>query len=115
MERAKVLVLTDQDCLEVRQTDPVGKPWRYRETTVYMAKQNGDKLESFDPTVEITRNNGLRLSPEELFDATDWSLAKVVYKLGEDKIAKINMGLLVALVGILCFFVFLIFSSVTGG
>ena len=44
-----------------------------------------------------------------------WPEIKGVYRLGTNLLEKLNAGLLVVLIGILCFFIYLIYSSATGG
>jgi len=97
--------------------EPVGRPWLLKGKTVYLAKHKGDELVPYDPLQEWreAKRMGKAHSPEALYDAITWPEIKGVYRLGSSLLEKLNTGLLVVLIGILCFFIFLIYSSATGG
>jgi hypothetical protein len=87
-----------------------GKPWRYHGRIVYALAERGDKLMVFNPFEHAQPG----YSPEDLFDAIDWQVVKTVYQVSKRTLEKLNAGLMLALVGILVFFIFLLFSSITG-
>lgn len=87
-----------------------GKPWRYHGRIVHVLAEHGDKLILFNPFEHAQSG----YSPEDLFDAIDWQFVKTVYQVPKRTLEKLNTGLMVALVGILAFFIFLLFSSITG-
>ncbi len=113
--KSTILVVTE-DSIEKIKGDPVGRPFPYGNSLVYMASYEGDKLIPFDPLIRRINKTSKtpHYTPEDLYDALDWTLAKMVYKVQNDLLSKINTGLMVAMVGILCFFIYLIYSSVGG-
>ena len=109
--KVPVWVFHDDRMKEIR-SDPVGKTWNYKGQLVYLAKRNDkNELVPWNPLAEKLVAD----SPEDLYDAIDWKLARRVYRISSDFLKKLNTGLMVGLVLILCFFMFLIFSSITGG
>ena len=118
----KVWVLVfDESGISVVQRELVGKPWLLNGNYVYCAKPkdgNQKELIPFDPLAKWRAEREKRQTvhtPEDLYDAIEWREVAAVYKLGGNLMQKLNLGLMVALVGILCFFVYVIFSSITGG
>lgn len=113
----QVLIFDAEKGLTVKWREPVGKPWLLKGKAVYLAKREGEELVPYDPLQEwrgakrISQAN----SPEALYDAITWPEVKGVYRLGSSLLEKLNTGLLVVLIGILCFFIFLVYSSATGG
>lgn len=111
---ASVLVM-DGSGIKLKKHQPVGKPWGFRGKDVYVAKIHGDTLVEFNPLAHTTNGNRPKYTPEDLFDAINWRQVKVIYRIESSMLSKLNTGLMIALVGILCFFIFLLFSSITGG
>jgi len=116
-----VLVFDDESGISVVRHEPVGRPWLLNGNYVYCARfedQKREKLMPFDPLAKWRAERKKRQTvhtPEDLYDAIEWREVGAVYKLGGNLMQKLNLGLMVALVGILCFFVYVIFSSITGG
>ncbi|MBA7636889.1 hypothetical protein ES703_44517 [subsurface metagenome] len=118
----KVWVLVfDESGISVIQREPVGKPWMLNGNYVYCAKPKGEgqkELIPFDPLAKWRAERKSREmvnTPEDLYDSIEWPEVAAVYKLGGNLMQKINLGLMVMLVGILLFFVYVVFSSMTGG
>ena len=114
--RRQVLIFDAEEGIEVEWREPVGKPWLLMGKVVYLAKHNGEALLAYDPLQEwrAAKRIGKAHSPEALYDAITWPEIKRVYRLGTNLLEKLNAGLLVVLIGILCFFIYLIYSSATG-
>lgn len=106
------LILSRDEVTSRRVTVDIypGKPWRYHGRIVYVLAEQGGKLVVFNPFEHAQSG----YSPEDLFDAIDWQFVKTVYQVPKRTLEKLNTGLMLALVGILAFFIFLLFSSITG-
>lgn len=125
---ATVLVFDDEVGIQATQGKPIGKPWRFKDWYVYCAKKEAiydkeskevtETLVPFDPLAKWRADSLKRKSPiytpEDLYDAIEWREVGVVYKLGSDLLQKLNLWLMVVLVGILCFFIFLLTSNYMG-
>lgn len=111
---ATVLIM-DEAGIRLGKHKPVGTVWRFRGENVYVARIDGDQLVEFNPLAHTTNGNRPKYTPEDLFDAIHWHEVKVIYHIAPSVLNKLNTGLIIALVGILLFFIFLLFSSITGG
>ncbi len=112
----QVLIFDAEKGITVEGGEPVGRPWLLKGKTVYLAKHKGDELVPYDPLQEWRGDKriGKAHSPEALYDAITWREISGVYRLGSSLLEKLNAGLLVVLIGILCFFIYLIYSSTAG-
>ena len=104
---------------------PVGKLWKFKGRFFYCAKRvvyyekekEREELVPYDPLAEWrgkSKDKEGIYTPEDLFDAINWPEAGAVYRMGSGFMQKLNLGLMVALVGILCFFIYVMFSSFVG-
>lgn len=119
-----VLVFDNGGIYTIRR-EPVGKPWKFKgqfvscakKVTYYENGQTKEVFEPYDPLAEWRAKNKDKegiYTPEDLSDAINWPEAGAVYRMGSGFMQKLNMGLMVALVGILCFFIYVMFSSFVG-
>jgi len=112
----QVIIIDAEGDMKAEQPEPVGTPWFLKGKAVYVAKHSGETLVSHDPLQEwrAAKRISQAHSPEALYDVITWPEIKGVYRLGTNLLEKLNAGLLVVLIGILCFFIYLIYSSATG-
>jgi len=120
----RILVITNKNNsvqIGARRGEPIGRRWRYKGRNFYFAKEVDGQLMPFDPKAESLKrkkefmDKSKRIySPQELWDAIDWRLAEDVYTVRNTTLEKINTGLMVALVGILCFFIYLLMANIGG-
>jgi len=119
-----ILVLTNENdatYIKKEKGEPIGRLWRIKGRDVYLAKRVDGHLVPFDPKAESLKRKhelvkgGKRVySPQELYDAIDWRLAEDVYVVRNTALEKLNVGLMIALTGILCFFIYLILANLGG-
>lgn len=121
-ETQSVLVIDAKKGIKIEKKKPVGRPWLLDGKLVYVAKhddKNGGELVPYDPLQEWRSSDRMKKAkaqtPEGLFDAINWPEVKSVYRQKPNLLEKLNPLLMIGLVGILCFFIFLIYSSATGG
>jgi len=122
----KILVIkadnNDSVNIEVRKEESsIGRRRRYKGRSVYLAKEVDGQLVPFDPKAESFKrkkelvDKGKKMySPQELYDALDWRLAEDVYTVRNTTLEKLHTGLMIALVGILCFFIYLLMANIGG-
>jgi hypothetical protein len=122
-----VLVFDSERGIYLIRHQPVGKPWKFKGRFFYCAKfvvhyeknsKEREELVAYDPLAEWRGKHrsgeDAVYTPEDLYDAINWPEAGAVYRMGSNFMQKLNLGLMVALVGILCFFVYVMFSSFVG-
>ena len=112
----QVIIFDAEEGITEEWGKPVGRPWFPKGKVVYLAKRKGDELVPYDPLQDwrMAKRISQAHSPEALYDAITWPEIKGVFRLGSNLLEKLNTGLLVVLIGILCFFIYLIYSSATG-
>jgi len=120
-----VLVFDSERGIYPIRHQPVGKLWKFKGRFFYCAKRvvyyekekEREELVPYDPLAEWrgkSKDKEGIYTPEDLFDAINWPEAGAVYRMGSGFMQKLNLGLMVALVGILCFFIYVMFSSFVG-
>ena len=83
-----------------------GPMWLYNGRFVYLYYANGgNSLESYEPPSEI------KMLPDKLFRAFHWDPVKRLLAYKMSLLDKVNMGLGVAVVGILAFIIFLMMDT----
>ncbi|GEM_PF-3725153 len=112
----------------------MGSLWRYKNRWVYLVKhiknKNGEMeyrpydpyITNFDDEIKPAKSKELKdakkipllISPEKLYRALRCREIAILFNLNSDRLQKIKLGLMVGLVGILLFFLYLIFSNIKG-
>jgi hypothetical protein len=108
-------------------TEKHGDPWNYNGKWVYLVKRDKEgSYHIYDPYImtpeEIEENRETKkekeiaeiILPDELARAALWPERQVLFSQVNTRLAKVRTGLMIALVGVLIFFIYLIFSSMTG-
>jgi len=115
------ILISDNHIGRIWLDTPVGKPFWLEGTPISIA-QEGEVAGTYapwdlPPTPKRTKGDeGLAsFLPEDLYDLLDWSLLRPVYKFNNGLLDKLSSGLMIAMVVILLFFVYLIYSTQTGG
>jgi len=96
--------------------EPLGNPWWYDGAPISIVSyEESGQIVTYDPSKNIPETKLAKFRPEDLYDLIDWSLLRPVYQYNKSNLEKISNGLMIALVVILLFFVYLLYSSQTGG
>lgn len=86
--------------------DPKGHLWLYGERRVHLLKRKGDKLEA------VVLPDKMEALPEQLYRALSWDKeTKVLFTVSSSLLDKFNTFGAYVLIGILLFFIFIIFGS----
>lgn len=85
--------------------DPPGKPWLFGGRYVNLLKQVDGHLEEYEPPDEII------CLPDKLYRGLHWEPARRLLAYKSTLFDKLNLGIGIALVGILAFIIFLIISG----
>lgn len=117
----RVLIL-DKEGVEEKMDTPAGIPWAFRGKPICVAekdKNDSVKLVPCDPLQRWRDSSRYKKaqvkSPESLYRALKWPEVTKVFRISGSFLEKLNTMLLIGLIGILCFFIYLIYSSTTGG
>jgi len=87
--------------------EPKGRSWRYGQLWVYLALREGETLKPFELP------NKLNDLPEKLYRALFWDReTEVLFTMRNSLMEKLSLVGTYILIGVLLFFMFLIYSSV---
>ena len=121
-KRWNCLEITNYRINQVWLDEPVGKPFWMDGTPISVAQageEEGAYIPWEPPLVPASAKGGddglAEFLPEDLYDLLDWSVLRPVYKFDNNLLDKLSSGLMIVMVVILLFFVYLIYSSQTGG
>ncbi len=109
-------IISPHKLISKYHSEPIGPGYKYNGTIVHLAqcKPGTDDLERYiQPSPPETFPRSLQ-SPEGLFNALDWRLARPVYRVEDSAIEKLQTGLMFGLLGVLLFFLYLIFTNIQG-
>lgn len=91
--------------LSIQPLPPVSNQRKYNDKWTYIIIRHKESLYAWPADIQEG------ISPEELFRAVNWPELLLLFKMRQQLLEKIKVGLMVALVGILLLFIFLILSS----
>lgn len=104
--------------IEVFHPKAIGPAYRYNGSLIHLAQYREDseeELERYIPPGPPRSFPPALQTPEGLFSALDWRLVRPVYRMEDLLLEKMNTALMFGLLGALLFFLYLIFTNVTGG
>jgi len=112
----RTYVLAPHRLIKTWHDQPIGPAYNYGKTRVHLAqyKKGTQELERYiqpEPPEDFPRS---LQSPEGLFNALDWRCVQPVYRVEDSTLEKLQVGLMFGLLGVLLFFLYLIFTNIQG-
>jgi len=109
------LMVFDKHEFEVEQIPETDVPrdtfmWQFEGKWVHLVERKNGELKPISLRDVLTAKDNI--PPSRLYRALRWKEAEIVFRIPDTLMEKLNVGLTVALLGILGFFIYLVFSSI---
>jgi len=88
--------------------------WHYGGQWVYLLERRDGVLQSVHLQMMVEAAKEDAIPPDRLYRALNWKEVEILFKIPEGLLEKLNLALTILLIGILLFFCFLVYSTITG-